>query len=125
MALLGEVRERFAGEQPFVGRTIGVALHTEPKTAVLLETLAASGARIVGTGNHGSTQDDVVASLGRGITIFGRREDTLDDHVRDLGRTLDAHPDVLLDNGADLASMALERGQAGELIGGTEETTSG
>jgi adenosylhomocysteinase len=126
MALLGEVRERFAAEQPFVGRTIGVALHTEPKTAVLLETLAAGGARIVGTGNHGSTQDDVVAALGRrGITIFGRRDDTLDDHMRDLGRTLDAHPDVLLDNGADLALMALERGRAGELIGGTEETTSG
>jgi adenosylhomocysteinase len=126
MALLQEVRERFAAEQPFAGRTIGVALHTEPKTAVLLETLAAGGARIVGTGNHGSTQDDVVAALGRrGIMIFGRRDDTLDDHVRDLGRTLDAHPDVLLDNGADLALMAQERGQAGDLIAGTEETTSG
>lgn len=126
MALLGEVRERFAAEQPFAGRTIGVALHTEPKTAVLLETLAAGGARIVGTGNHGSTQDDVVAALARrDITIFGRRDDTLDDHMADLGRTLDAHPDVLLDNGADLALMALERGQAAEIAGGTEETTSG
>lgn len=126
MGLLADVRARFAAELPFAGRTIGVSLHTEPKTAVLLETLAAGGARIVGTGNHGSTQDDVVAALAaRGIDIFGARADSLDDHRRHLQRTLDAAPDMLLDNGADLALLAAERGLTDGIIGGTEETTSG
>lgn len=126
MALLAEARRALAERQPFAGRTIGVSLHLEPKTAVLIETLQAGGARMVGTGNHGSTQDDVVAALARrGVPLFGRRDDTLQDHRRNLDRVLDAHPDVLLDNGADLALLALERGQAGEVVGGTEETTSG
>lgn len=126
MFLLQDVRERFRSTEPFRGLTIGVGLHTEPKTVVLLETLAAGGARVLGTGNHGSTQDDMVAALAAtGITIFGKRDDTLDDHIKNLNRTLDADPDILLDNGADLAVLAADRGQAAGLIGATEETTSG
>ncbi len=126
MSLLKSVRERFTESQPFKGRTIGVALHTEPKTVVLLETLVAGGATVVGTGNHGSTQDDMVAVLAtKGITIYGRRDDTLEDHIGNLNRTLDAKPDILLDNGADLAVLAADRGEAGGIIGGTEETTTG
>ncbi len=124
MELLAAARAEFAESKPFDGLTIGVALHTEPKTAVLLETLAAGGATLIGTGNHGSTQDDIVAAMARrGITIFGTREDTWDDHMADLARTLDAEPDILLDNGADLAVLAMDRRLP--LIGGTEETTSG
>jgi len=126
MRLLAAVRDDFAARRPFEGLTIGVGLHTEPKTVVLLETLAAGGARVIGTGNHGSTQDDMVAALAaRGIVIHGRRGDTLEQHVADLHRTLDARPDILLDNGADLAVLAIERGEAAGLRGGTEETTSG
>lgn len=126
MHLLEALRTEFAASQPFAGRTIGVGLHTEPKTAVLLETLAAGGARIVGTGNHGSTQDDVVAALAaRGIELFGKRDDTLEEHRANLGRTIDAAPDILLDNGADLISIAADRGVADTIVGATEETTSG
>lgn len=126
MPLLAALRDELAQTLPFAGRTVGVSLHLEPKTAVLVETLAAGGARVVGTGNHGSTQDDVVAALrAGGVELFGRREDTLDDHRANLARTLDARPDILLDNGADLALGAIERGIAGSILGGTEETTSG
>ncbi|MBN9273578.1 MAG: adenosylhomocysteinase, partial [Mesorhizobium sp.] len=126
MALLAALREEFRRERPFAGRRIGVSLHIEPKTAVLLEVLAEGGAEIVGTGNHGSTQDDIVAFLrGQGIGVFGSRADTLDDHHANLARVLDARPDILLDNGADLAAGTVERGTAGAIIGGTEETTSG
>jgi len=65
MPLLARVRQEFAASRPFAGHRIGMSLHIEPKTAVLLETLAAGGAEIVATGNHGSTQDDVVAFLRR------------------------------------------------------------
>src|SRR5680860_221671 len=81
MTLLAEVRTHFAETQPFAGRLIGMSLHLEPKTAVLLETLAAGGAEIVATGNHGSTQDDIVAFLReQGMTIFGSRDDTPHEH---------------------------------------------
>ncbi|RUW49584.1 adenosylhomocysteinase, partial [Mesorhizobium sp. M8A.F.Ca.ET.021.01.1.1] len=93
MALLAGLREEFRRTRPFAGRRIGVSLHVEPKTAVLLEVLADGGAGIVGTGNHGSTQDDVVAFLqSRGIGMFGRRADTLADHHANLARVLDAKP---------------------------------
>jgi adenosylhomocysteinase len=126
MRLLADVREEFARTKPFEGRRIGMSLHIEPKTAVLLETLAAGGAEIVGTGNHGSTQDDVVAFLrSQGMTLVGRRDDSLEQHHENVAAVLDASPDILLDNGADLAAGIVARGAGGTLIGGTEETTSG
>lgn len=126
MRLLAAVRRQFVETRPFEGHRIGMSLHIEPKTAVLLETLAAGGAEIVGTGNHGSTQDDVVAYLrNQGMTLFGRRDDTLEQHHANVAAVLDATPDILLDNGADLAAGIVARGAGASLIGGTEETTSG
>jgi len=126
MQLLKRVREDFSTRRPFAGKTIGVSLHLEPKTAVLIETLAAGGARIVGTGNYGSTQDDVVAALRHwGLSIFGRREVSWDEHLGNVRQVVEHRPDILLDNGADLVALALESGTAGTIIGGTEETTSG
>lgn len=137
MPLLAAVREQFAADQPFAGHRIGMSLHLEPKTAVLLETLQAGGAEIVATGNHGSTQDDMVAFLrDLGMTVHGRRADTLDDHHANVAAVDAARPSILLDNGADLAALATARidpaavtagdatGGTG-IIGGTEETTSG
>ncbi len=126
MHLLARVRTDFETSLPFKGLTIGVALHTEPKTVVLMETLRAGGARIVGTGNHGSTQDDMVAVLrAQGMEIYGSRSDSWDQHLADVARVVDAKPDILLDNGADLVATALAKGALGTIKGGTEETTSG
>ena len=73
MQLLRNVQETFELEKPFKNKTIGVSLHLEPKTAVLLKTLQLGGARIVGTGNLGSTQDDIVEVLKHwGMRILGR-----------------------------------------------------
>lgn len=126
MPLLADTRRDFAERRPFAGRRIGMSLHLEPKTAVLLEVLAAGGAEIVATGNHGSTQDDVVAFLrGQGMTVFGARDDTLEQHLANVAAVIEASPDILLDNGADLAAGVVEAGIADTVIGGTEETTSG
>lgn len=126
MRLLAAARAAFEQSKPFAGHRIGVSIHLEPKTAVLLEVLAAGGAEIVATGNHGSTQDDIVAVLrSQGMTIFGARDDTLDQHHANLARVLDSEPDIILDNGADLIAGLVGRGNAATIIGGTEETTSG
>jgi adenosylhomocysteinase len=126
MSMLAALRGELAETRPFTRHRIGMSLHLEPKTAVLLETLAAGGAEIVATGNHGSTQDDVVAALRQqGMTLFGRRDDSIQQHAANIDAVLDAHPDILLDNGGDLAAGIVARGAADSIIGGTEETTSG
>jgi adenosylhomocysteinase len=124
MPLLADVRTEFRATTPFAGHRIGMSLHLEPKTAVLLEVLSAGGAEVVATGNHGSTQDDIVAFLrSQGMTVFGSRADSMDQHHRNVAAVLDASPSILLDNGADLVAGAIARGQT--IFGGTEETTSG
>lgn len=111
-------------DQALDGLRIGVSLHLEPKTAVLLQVLADAGADIVATGNLGTTQDDIVAALrDDGLDVFGSRSDDPTAHRANLGRVIDSEPDLLLDNGADLYAMVLERGIS--IRGGTEETTSG
>jgi adenosylhomocysteinase len=126
MSLLGRVRKEFTDARPFAGLTIGVSLHIEPKTVVLIETLAVGGAAIVGTGNYGSTQDDMVAVLNaQGMRIFGRRDVTWEEHLGNVSKVVAAKPDIFLDNGADLIADAIANGTAGGIRGATEETTSG
>jgi len=126
MPIMQSVREEFETSRPFEGHRIGVSLHLEPKTAVLLEVLQAGGADIAATGNLGSTQDDVAAYLGTlGLTILGCRDDNFEAHQGNIEAVIDAKPDMLLDNGADLAAEVVRRGAAGTIIGATEETTSG
>lgn len=126
MQLLRNVQEIFKREQPFSKKTIGVSLHLEPKTAVLLETLKIGGARIVGTGNLGSTQDDIVEVLKSwGMTIYGERSTDKEEHLRNVAKTVFAKPDLLLDNGADLVESAIKNNLVSSISGGTEETTSG
>ncbi len=124
MSLLRTIGSEFEDTQPFAGLRIGVSLHLEAKTAVLLETLQRGGADVVASGNHGTTQDDIVAYLiGRGIDARGSRSDDLETHMRVVSSVVDTEPHILLDNGADLVSLVVERGA--DVLGGTEETTSG
>ena len=126
MQLLRNVQEVFEREKPFKNKTIGVSLHLEPKTAVLLETLKIGGAKIVGTGNLGSTQDDIVEVLKSwGMTIYGERSTDKEEHLRNVAKTVSAKPDLLLDNGADLVELAIKNNLDETIFGGTEETTSG
>lgn len=126
MRLLADAKLAFTETRPFAGHRIGVSIHLDPKTAVLLKVLQAGGAEIVATGNHGSTQDDIVAVLlSGGMSVFGTRADTLEQHHQNVSSVLDSKPDMILDNGADLIAGVVSRGLADTVIGATEETTSG
>lgn len=123
--LLAATAADFSRTRPFEGMTIGTAIHLEPKTAALLLTLSAGGARVVATGNLNSTQPATADYLReRGIAVIGGQTRDEDEHHSYIDALLDEKPHILLDNGGDLFARFLERPHEG-LIGGTEETTSG
>jgi adenosylhomocysteinase len=130
MKVLAQIRERFEKEQPLAGIRIAACLHVTTETANLLTTLKAGGAEVaVCASNPLSTQDDVAAALCdvEGIhtyAIRGEDDETYYAHIRSV---LDLKPHLTMDDGADLVStLHRERPeQVKEIIGGTEETTTG
>ncbi|EJK80107.1 adenosylhomocysteinase [Agrobacterium sp. SHOUNA12C] len=123
--LLAATAAEFRETRPFAGLTIGTGIHLEPKTVALLMTLRAGGARLVCTGNLNSTQPETVGYLrAQGVTVFATQTTDADEHGASLDAILAEKPDLLLDNGGDLFARAAERPYA-NLLGGTEETTSG
>ncbi|MFK0331280.1 adenosylhomocysteinase [Rhizobium sp. NPDC090275] len=123
--LLQATAAEFRDTRPFEGLTIGTGIHLEPKTVALLMTLGAGGARLVCTGNLNSTQPATVDYLRRqGITVFATQTTDPAAHYQSLVAVVAEKPDLLLDNGGDLFAIAAESPYA-NLLGGTEETTSG
>jgi len=130
MPVLAALRARLSVERPVDGLRVGACLHVTAETACLVRTLVAGGAEVaLCAANPLATQDDVVAALGgdAGVSVFARREETIEElggHVADV---LDSAPQVTIDDGADLlVSLHGARPDLLEgLIGGTEETTSG
>jgi len=123
--LLRAIAEEFRRTRPFQGLTIGTGIHLEAKTVALILTLRDGGARLVSTGNLNTTQPDAVETLrAEGITVVGRPTKDRELHGSYLDEVLAARPDLILDNGGDLFTRFLDRPYP-ELLGGTEETTSG
>jgi len=130
MPVLGSIRERFERERPLDGLVVGACLHVTTETANLLRTLKAGGATVLAcASNPLSTQDDVAASLvtDDGIATFAVKGEDHDRYYRHIDAVLDRHPQLTLDDGCDLVSRLhqLRPNQLEELIGGTEETTTG
>jgi adenosylhomocysteinase len=128
MPLLARIAEDFLKTRPFEGLRIGVSLHIEQKTAVLMLTLKAGGAEVFATGNLGTTQDDIAAALNEmGVVVYGKRADAKTEHLENVKKVMRHEPNLLLDNGADLIHLAVHDDEFAidEILGGTEETTSG
>ena len=130
MGVLALIRERFEKERPLHGITVGACLHVTTETANLLETLQAGGAEVaVCASNPLSTQDDVAAALCEqdDVHAYAIRGEDQETYYRHIRAVLDHHPQVTMDDGADLVStLHRERpDQLRELTGGTEETTTG
>jgi adenosylhomocysteinase len=123
--LLGAIADEFSRTRPFDGLAIATGIHLEPKTAALLLTLRAGGARLTVTGNLNSTQPATVDYLrGQGIEVHAEPTTDPEAHGRNLDRLLAGKPDLLLDNGGDLFARYADNPYP-SLRGGTEETTSG
>jgi len=130
MPICEHVREEFVADQPFAGERIGMAMHVEAKTAILVETLAEGGAEVAVTGcNPLSTHDDVSAALNthENITSYAKRGVDDDEYYAAIEAVIAHEPTVTVDDGMDLVAAIHE--DYPELIdgivGGAEETTTG
>lgn len=129
MPVLMALRERFSTEKPLKGARIAGCLHVTKETAVLVRTLRAAGADVAWSGcNPLSTQDDVAAALAAEETrIYAWHGQSRDEFYWAIDRTLEIAPNLTLDDGADLIFTvhAKRADLMKDIIGGTEETTTG
>jgi adenosylhomocysteinase len=130
MPVLAQIRERFVTERPLDGIRIAACLHVTSETANLMRTLKAGGADVVlCASNPLSTQDDVAAALVTeyGISVFARNGEDDETYYSHIEAAIDHHPQVTMDDGADVISVLHSKRpeQLGEIMAGTEETTTG
>src|SRR3954469_3006088 len=120
MPVLRSIRDRFTREQPFRDIRMGCSLHVTAETANLVRALVAGGAEVaLCAPNPLSTQDDVAEALAlAGVTVHARHGQ---DPAAGLAAVIESKPQLTMDDGADLVSALA----AEDLIGATEETTTG
>ena len=130
MPVLERIRARFEKEQPLEGLRIAACLHVTTETANLMRTLKDGGADVaLCASNPLSTQDSTAASLvaSYSVPVFAIRG--VDDarYYSHIKAVLDRQPMITMDDGGDLVTMLHQqrRDQLQEVIGGTEETTTG
>jgi adenosylhomocysteinase len=124
------ITEEFRQTKPLKGITIGACLHVTSETANLLLAYVAGGAKVaLCASNPLSTQDMVAASLvvDYGIPVFAIHGEDRKTYYKHLNQVLDMHPQLTADDGADLVNLLhTERTkQLSEIIGSSEETTTG
>ena len=130
MPVLRLIRERFGEEKPLSGVKLVACAHITTETANLARALQAGGAEaVLIASNPLSTQDDVAASLvsNWGIPVYAIKGESTETYNRHVRTALDSHPDIIIDDGSDVvATLLKERAdQVKEIIGSTEETTTG
>ncbi len=130
MPVLNLIRERFAKEKPLAGQKLAACLHVTSETANLMLALKAGGADIaLCASNPLSTNDAVAAALvsTHAIKTYAIRGEDNDTYYQHIEAALDHRPAMTMDDGADLVSVLHKsrQEQIAEIIGGTEETTTG
>jgi adenosylhomocysteinase len=130
MPVLRAIRERFASEQLLSGYRVAACLHVTTETANLMRTLKAGGADVVlCASNPLSTQDDVAAALVEefDVSVFAIKGEDNDTYYSHIEAAVDHKPHLTMDDGADVIGVlhSHRREQLGDIIAGTEETTTG
>ncbi len=124
------ISDRFKKERPLEGAKLAACLHVTVETANLALALKNGGADVtLCASNPLSTQDDVAAALVEkyGIPTYSIKGEDNETYYKHIHAALDKEPQVTLDDGADLVTtLHTERQELmGNIIGGTEETTTG
>jgi len=130
MPVLRLIRERFKEEKPLKSTKLSCCLHVTTETANLMITLKSGGANVaLCASNPLSTQDDVAASLVEdyGIPVFAINGENRETYYQHIDAVLEVNPQITMDDGADLVSTIHSRRAdlISQIIGGTEETTTG
>jgi len=130
MPVLKLIKDRFSKEKPLKGLKIACCLHVTTETAVLGDVLKSGGAEVyVCASNPLSTQDDVAASLVKDLKlgVFAIKGEDTKTYYSHMKSVLEVKPDITMDDGADLVSTIHQRpvSMHANIIGGTEETTTG
>jgi len=130
MPVLRIIRERFIKDKPLKGVRLSACLHVTTETANLAITLKAGGADVVlCASNPLSTQDDTAACLveKHGIPVFAIKGEDNETYYKHINAALDHKPNITMDDGADIvAAIHKDRPElVDNIIGGTEETTTG
>lgn len=129
MPVLMALREKYKKTKPFKGFRIAGCLHVTKETAVLIKTFVECGAEVSWSGcNPLSTQDTIAAALAKqGISIFAWNGMSVDEFYWAIEQTLHIKPNLTLDDGADLIFTIHSKHPEliPDIIGGTEETTTG
>jgi adenosylhomocysteinase len=130
MPVLALIRRRFQKEKPLAGLRLGLCLHVTTETASLCRTLKAGGAEVhICASNPLSTQDDVAAALVKTdkIPVYAIKGEDNATYYKHIHAVLDTRPNITMDDGADLLSTlhSDKSGYLKDVIGGTEETTTG
>jgi adenosylhomocysteinase len=130
MPVLRAIRERFEHERPLAGYRISACLHVTTETANLMRTLKAGGADVVlCASNPLSTQDDVAAALveEHDIATYAIKGEDNETYYAHIDAAVDHKPQLTMDDGADVIGVlhAARREQLGDIVAGTEETTTG
>ncbi len=127
MQVLRTVRDRFLEDKPLEGHVVAACLHVTAETANLMLALRDGGAEpLLCASNPLSTQDDVAAALvAEGIPVFAIRGEDSETYYKHINAVLDHAPAVTMDDGADLATVLHTDRRDIEVIGSTEETTTG
>ena len=130
MPVLKLIQERFRRERPLAGLRLSACLHVTSETANLAVVLKDGGADIVlCASNPLSTQDDVAAALAgeHGIPTYAIKGEDETTYYQHIEAALAHRPNLTMDDGADLVTV-LHTQKADLLpnvVGGTEETTTG
>jgi adenosylhomocysteinase len=129
MPVVGLIRKRFSREKPLQGVRVSACLHVTTETANLALALKEGGADLIlCASNPLSTQDDAAAALVEydipTNAIKGEDETTYYKHIN---TAIDHRPQLTVDDGADLVTTLHTKRQEmlGDVMGGTEETTTG
>ncbi|MBT9146337.1 MAG: Adenosylhomocysteinase [Syntrophomonadaceae bacterium] len=130
MPVLQIIRDRFSKEKPLKNTCISCCLHVTTETANLMITLKQGGAKVnLCASNPLSTQDDVAASLVKNhkIPVFAINGENNSTYYQHINKVLDVHPHITMDDGADLVSAIHQKRKdlVKDILGGTEETTTG